>query len=551
MIVPCSSEPIVLWVRAPHDIITVTNMLALQLILALIAFIVLAVYCASYWRLQYWKRKNVPHDKPLPIVGNFKEYLLFKKYIGLVVKELCEKFPDVPYFGAYYGTEPTLVVKDPELIKTVMTKDFYYFSGRETSKYIHREMLMTNLFNTYGDQWKVLRQNLTPLFSSAKMKNMFHLIEKCSHVFEKFVDQEVKISDHIEARAFMARFTMDCIGSCAFGIDTNTMVQTEGNMFTAIGNTMFDTDIVRSYKNVTRIIWPGIFYALGFEVFPKQIEAFFTQLMTGIFEGRHYQPTSRNDFVDLLLKVKSSHTITGDALSSVKSETAKKVTLEVSDRLLVAQCFVFFGAGYETSASTLSFTMFELAKHPEIQERVLQEVDEYLRRNDNVLKYECVAEMPYLEACIDEALRLYPVMSVLAREVAENYTMPDGVRVDKGVRVHIPVYYLHYNPEFFPEPEKFKPERFYGENKRNVRPYTYMPFGDGPRVCLGMRFAKMQITAGFITLLKKYRVELAEGMPKTVKMEPRGFVTQPIGGLRLKFVEREGWEQRLLNKATV
>ncbi|XP_075984133.1 cytochrome P450 6B2-like [Anticarsia gemmatalis] len=521
-------------------------MLAIPLFLSAITLVVLAVYLVSRRRLQYWQRKNVPHDKPVPVLGNFSQYILMKKYMGQLLQDLCQKFPNAPYFGVYYGTEPTLVVKDPEFVKTVMTKDFYFFSGRETSKYIYRELLVQNLFNSYGDEWKVLRQNLTPLFSSAKMKNMFHLIEKCSFVFENMLDQEAKISTDIEARNFMARYTMDCIGSCAFGVDTNTMDQATNNPFTAIGNSIFEIETFRAFKNISRAIWPAIFYGLGFQAFPKKVETFFYQLLTNIFEGRQYKPTSRNDFVDLVLKLKSNKSVTGDSITNMKSEFGKKVNLEINDDLLVAQCFLFFAAGYETSATTLSFTMYELAKHPEIQERVLQEVDEYLRRNDNVLKYECITEMPYLDACIDEALRLYPVLGVLTREVVEDYTLPDGVRLEKGLRVHLPVYYMQRNPEFFPEPEEYKPERFYGEEKRNIKPYTYMPFGDGPRVCIGMRFAKMQMIAGLITLLKKYRLELADGMPNKLEFEPRALVTQSTGGIHLKFVEREGWEQRLL-----
>ncbi|XP_075984134.1 cytochrome P450 6B2-like [Anticarsia gemmatalis] len=521
-------------------------MLAVLLFVSAIILVVLAGHLTLRHRLQYWQRKNVPHDKPVPVLGNFSQYILLKKYMGQLLQDLCQKFPNAPYFGVYYGTEPTLVVKDPELVKTVMTKDFYFFSGRETSKYIHRESLIQNLFFFYGDEWKVLRQNLTPLFSSAKMKNMFHLIEKCSLVFENMLDQEAKISKDIEARHFMARYTMDCVGSCAFGVDTNTMEQTSDNPFTAVGNSITETPTFRSFKNIARAIWPAIFYGLGFRSFPKNVETFFYQLLTNIFEGRQYKPTSRHDFVDLMLKLKNDKGMTGDSITNMKSGSGKKVSLEINDDLLVAQCFLFFAAGYETSATTLSFTMYELAKHPEIQERVLQEVDEYLRRNDNVLKYECITEMPYLDACIDEALRLYPVLGVLTREVVEDYTLPDGLRLEKGLRVHLPVYYMQRNPDFFPEPEEYKPERFYGDNKRDIKPYTYMPFGEGPRICIGMRFAKMQMIAGLITLLKKYRLELADGMKRTLELEPKALVTRSVSGIHLKFVEREGWEQRLL-----
>ncbi|CAB3256859.1 unnamed protein product [Arctia plantaginis] len=140
-----------------------------------------------------------------------------------------------------------------------------------------------------------------------------------------------------------------------------------------------------------------------------------------------------NDFVDLVLKLWQKKEISGDSLENMISEEKKKVTLEINEGILASQCFALFGAAYETSATTLGFTLYELAKNPEAQEKVLQEVDSYLHRHNNVLKYESVAEMPYLEACVDEALRLYPVLSknLHWNEIREN---ANGSRSDYNTK---------------------------------------------------------------------------------------------------------------------
>ncbi|CAH1641301.1 unnamed protein product [Spodoptera littoralis] len=519
-------------------------MITLYLLLA-IPLALYGVYLVSKRKFRYWEQKKVPHLSPKPILGNFSEYILQQKYYGHVEQDICDKFPEEPYVGSYFGTEPALIVQDPEFIKTVMTKDYYFFSGREASAYSKNEALTQNLFFTYGDRWKVLRQNLTPLFSSAKMKNMFHLIEKCARIFENMIDQDVQKCKDIEVRTLTAKFTMDAIGNCAFGVETWTMVKTENNPFTKIGDIIFDTARLRALKVVMRSIWPAIFYGCGGKSLPADVDNFFYNLMTGIFKGRNYKPTPRNDFVDLLLKFYNNKTVTGDSMKNMKGDSEEKVTLKVDEEFLIGQCFLFFAAGYETSATTLSYTLYELAKNPKAQELAIQDVDNYLRRNDNVLKYECVTELPYVEACVDEALRLYPVLGVLTREVIEDYTFSTGLKLEKGLRVHLPVYHMQHNPKYFPDPEQYRPERFLGEEKNNITPYTYFPFGEGPRLCIGMRFAKMQITAGIITILKKYRVELAPGMSEKLQFEPRSIITAPIGGIRLKFIEREGWQQRV------
>ncbi|NP_001104006.1 cytochrome P450 CYP6AE7 [Bombyx mori] len=509
-------------------------------IIFILSLCVYILYRISTRKFDYWQKKNVSYVEPAPFLGNYSGYILLKENLLDVVHNLSKLFPNDPYVGAFFGTKPTLIVKDPEFIKLVLIKDFYYFHGREGSKYTHNEVITQGIFFTYGDRWKVIRQNLTPLFSSSKIRNMFRTIEKCSGVFENLLDEE-SLAPEVEMRSVMSRFTMDCIGGCAFGVDTNAMQEPKDNIFKTMGYLFFESTTRRGIKNVFKAIWPEIFYGLGFKVFPTDLNEFFSKLLVGIFEARDYKPSSQNVFINLLLNLKKNRHIVGDRLLKIKTGNVRaesKIKLEVDDELLVSQCVAFFIAGFETSSTISRFTLYELAKNPDVQKRAQKEVDEYIKKHNNKLDYDCVKELPFVEACIDEALRLYPVLGVLTREVMEQYTFPTGLTLDKGDRVHIPVYHLHRDPEYFPEPELFKPERFCGEEKRNIRPFTYLPFGAGPRTCIGQRFAKMQMLAGLVTILKRYTVCLAEGMPETINFEQRAIVTQPNIGIRLNLLPR-------------
>ncbi|KAJ8711474.1 hypothetical protein PYW07_008716 [Mythimna separata] len=518
---------------------------ALLVLGSLLTVIFYLLYLISKRKFGYWKLKNVPYSEPLPLLGNYGRYILQREYPGQVIQKLCQKFIDQPYFGAFYGTEPVLVVQSPDIIKHILTKDFYYVNGREATKYSESEVVTQVLFFSGGDRWKIVRQNLTPLFSSSKMKNMYHLIENCSFVFEDMLDYESKISNVLDMRQISMRYTMDCICSAAFGVESNTMGPEENNPFRYMGHEIFEASKYRAFKLIFRAVWPAIFYKVGLQIFPPSIDQFFSKLLKGVFESRGYEPSSRNDFVDLVLNLKKQDSITGDCISNTKTGADKKIQLKVDDDLLVAQCVQFFAAGFETSASTMSFLLFELAKNQEAQQKAAAEVDDFLRRHGNKLNYECVHEMVYLDACMNETLRKYPVIGNLTREVMDDYVLPTGLKLDVGVRIHVPVYHMHYNPEYFPEPEKYKPERFLPENKDNVEPYTFFPFGSGPRICIGMRFAKMQVMSGLISILKKYRVELADGMPETLILDPRAILTQPKDqGIMLKMIKREGWEGR-------
>ncbi|XP_047511840.1 cytochrome P450 6B5-like [Pieris napi] len=497
--------------------------------------LLLILYWISTRKFNYWLSRNVIQPAPLPLFGNYIDYIILRKSIHEVVRDVCVKFPKEPYIGVYYGTLPTLIVQEPELIKQIFTKDFYYFNGREASEYSHREAITKTLFFTSGDRWRVIRQNLTPLFSSAKMKKMFYLIEECSNIFLKLLDDVSEIPS-VEIKALVARYTIDCIGSCGFGIQTKAMLVEKNNPFFVIGQMIFEASNVRGFKNMARAVWPDLFYKLGFELFPSELTEFFDKLLKDVFKERNYKDSGRHDFVDLVLSLKQNKHLDGDSIKNLKGGT-EKCLIEADNDFLSAQCMLFFAAGYETSATTLSFLLYELAKNSDKQRRAIAEVDEYFKRR-NKLEYECLFETPYLEACINETLRLYPVLGVLTREVVEDFKLPSGVLLNKGVRIHIPVYSIHRDPKYFPNPDDFIPERFLGNEKDNIIPFTFLPFGEGPRICIGMRFAKMQVTAGLLTILRKCHIGLTKDTITKVDFEPRSITTQCAKGIHLKFTLR-------------
>lgn len=456
-----------------------------MIVVGLIFALVLTFYFWSRRKYNYWSKRRVVHPKPTTFFGNYGDHLRLRLSMANQIQGILKDYVDESYVGAYFGTEPVLIVQDPELIKLILAKDFYYFNSREVMDHTHKEILTNNMFFTFGDNWRVMRQNLTPLFSSAKMRNMFHLIDKRSFELEKLIDEELSQSEILEAKQLMTRFTMDCICACVLGIDTRAMGKDiDNNPFRHMGDTLFDWGVIRSYKTIARSLWPDLFYLLRQQMWPPEIHKFFSKILLNVFEQRGGKPGPRQDFVDLVLNLRNNNPIVGDSIKNMKDHGHEKVEIKVDDDLLVAQCVLFFAAGFETSSTTSTFTLYELAKNPEAQEKALAEVDRYLSTR-NRIHYDVTTELPYLEQCIDETLRLYPVIPTSYREVYEDYVLPDGLKLERGLRIHIPVYHLQRNPKYFPDPEEYKPERFSPEGRKNIRNYTYIPWGEGPRICLG------------------------------------------------------------------
>ncbi|UYV82556.1 hypothetical protein LAZ67_21002752 [Cordylochernes scorpioides] len=164
----------------------------------------------------------------------------------------------------------------------------------------------------------------------------------------------------------------------------------------------------------------------------------------------------------------------------------------------------FFIAGYETTASTLSHCVYNLALNPECQDRLAEEIDSFFSVPDAKLDYDTVMTLPYLEAVISETLRLYPPAVRIERQAAASYRL-GNIEIPKDMILQIPVHAIHHHPDFFPEPDTFDPERFLPENRDNIRPFTYIPFGSGPRNCVAERFARLEIKLCLAHVIRNFR----------------------------------------------
>ena len=178
---------------------------------------------------------------------------------------------------------------------------------------------------------------------------------------------------------------------------------------------------------------------------------------------------------------------------------------KLTETELLAQSVVVLLAGYETTATSLSFCTYELALNQDCQQKLYEEVMSTIDSKGEI-SYESLMRMPYLDAVLSEALRLHSPVTRMSRVAVEDYKLGDtGVTIYKGQQIDIPIYAIHHDPDYYPNPYQFNPERFMPENRHNITPYTYLPFGAGPRNCIGMRFALLEAKLCLSHIIRKYR----------------------------------------------
>ena len=286
---------------------------------------------------------------------------------------------------------------------------------------------------------------------------------------------------------FFSRLTLEVILSTAFGVDANVQMEDE-NVILKRAREIFR--VPAAVRLITRLPF-GKYIFLFLAYLGGNRRDFFYNLAAEIVKERRQQEvTGRNDLMQLML---SAH----------KETTAQGVS-KMSDEEIVAQSVIFLLAGYETSSNTLSFIAYYLALNPDIQDKLRVEIKSAIKQNPSIPLYDLTHNIEYLDCVISETQRMCPPAFQLNRECAEDYNL-NGIHIPAGMEVIIPFYSLHWDPDGWPNPSKFDPERFRGPAKDARHPFQFLPFGAGPRNCIGMRFALMEIKIALVRILTRYK----------------------------------------------
>lgn len=492
-------------------------------ILGAIALVLTAVYYYLTSSFDFWKSRGVPGPQPIPIFGTAKDVILRRTLIGVYAKEVYDKYKNEPIVGIFVKGNPRAVLCDLNLIKDVLIKDFSVFGDR--GNIVHDRIykvdpLAENIFNLEAKKWRPLRTKLSPVFTSGKLKEMFPLILECSEQLERYLEKLEEKGEPIECREVAAKFTTDVIGSCAFGINMNAL-SNEESQFRKIGKMVFSTSLATLVNQQIREHAPRLYYLAKYLQPSSKITKFFTRVITETVKYREENNVIRPDFVNMLIEL--------------KNHPDKLQNIELTDSLLTAQAFVFFVAGFETSSTTICHALYEMALNPQMQDKLRDEIKEFSAKNDGTCKYDDVKEMKYLDKVFRETLRKYPVGAVLRRISNRDYTFcGTKVTVPKGTAVVIPVYAIHHDPSIYPNPEVFDPERFNEDAVAARHPMSYLPFGDGPRNCIGARFAIYQTKIGLIKTLRNFKVSVCEKTMIPYEFDKRSLILGPKGGIYLK-----------------
>lgn len=367
------------------------------------AILATTLYLLIQHRFRHWERLGLPFVKPSFPFGNFFDTFSQRKNFSERSDDLYRSV-DTPSVGIFTGLIPTLLVRDPNLIRSVLIRDFNNFIDRGVYCDEKREPLSAHLFGLPGEQWRMMRQKLSPTFTSGKLKSMFQTVVDCGVPLVSYVTAKTAAGDGnvIEARELLAQYTTNIIASVAFGLDVDCIGKPDTD-FRHHGRRLTEVNFWNGVRGVMWFFCPPLLGWTGLHSMDNGVTEFILKMVRQNLEHREQNGVTRKDFFQLLVQLRNGGL---EADGVWKTKIVKDGVKQLSVEQCAAQSLVFFLAGFETSSTTMSFALYELAKSPECQRRVQTEIDEVMARNGGELTYDSLGELRYLDWCIDGEWKL-------------------------------------------------------------------------------------------------------------------------------------------------
>ncbi|PIN06835.1 Cytochrome P450 CYP3/CYP5/CYP6/CYP9 subfamily [Handroanthus impetiginosus] len=497
-----------------------------------------------YFYGPYWGVRKVPGPPAMPLVGHLP---LLANYGPDVFSILAKRYG--PIFRFHMGRQPLVIVADPELCREVGIKKFKYISNRSIPSPIAASPLhQKGLFFTRDARWSTMRNTILSVYQPS------HLA-KLVPTMQDFIESATQNLDSKEFSfsELSLKLATDVIGQAAFGVDFGLSKPKQSHdSLDKVENNKQEDDQVQEFINQhiysttqLKMDLSGSFSIILGLLIPFLQEPFrqILKRIPGTMDRRvdrtNKNLTTRLDEI-VWKRIKENDRGSKDFLSLIlsarESETAAK-NVFTSD-YISAVTYEHLLAGSATTSFTLSSIIYLVSCHPDVEKKVLQEIDAFGPHDQMPTAHDLQHKFPYLDQVIKEAMRFYTVSPLVARETSAQVNI-GGYVLPKGTWVWLALGVLAKDPKNFPEPEKFKPERFdpNGEEEKGRHPYANIPFGIGPRACIGQKFSLQEIKLSLIHIYRNYVFRHSSKMENPLELE-YGIVLNFRHGVKVKAIKR-------------
>lgn len=519
-----------------------------------------AIYLFYRWSIatfDYFEKRGVPFVKPVPLVGSLWNFLSGKMHMVDAGSLGYEMFPENRLSGFFAFRKPGYLIHDPELVKQITIKDFDHFGDHTNIIPLEADPVMGRvLFFIEGSRWKHGRTGLSPAFTGSKMRNMFALLSNYAEgAMERLVEDAKREGGlEVEMRDLFQKLGNDATTSLSFGVEIDS-VHNPNNEFMKRGKELIATDGIQGLKFFFLTVLPTSFFRmLRIRILPKETSDFYVDVVSKTIKYREEHNIVRPDFIHLLLQARKNELKVDQADDQLKSAGFSTVeehlqssttNSQYSDLDITAATGSFYFGGLETTTTVICFALYEMCLNPAIKQKLQDEIDqvkEELSRTGSKLSYEVLQNMKYLDMVVSETLRRWTPLGLTNRACTKPYTVEDTngtkVSIKVGDIIQIPIQAIHRDHRYFPDPYKFDPERFSEENRDKINRDAFLPFGSGPRNCIGSRLALMQSKCFLYYTLANFELELCPKTDVPIRLNKRSVTLSTMSGFWFRMVPR-------------
>ncbi|ALC39320.1 Cyp28d1 [Drosophila busckii] len=496
------------------------------ILLFLVALVALC-YLFLIWNFNYWKKRGIKTVKSWPLLGSFPSLFTQKRNVVYDVDEIYRKYKSTDNVVGVFSTRmPQLMVLSPEYAQQVFVSEFRRFHDNEMARTCDTEtdeILANNPFILTGQAWKERRAEITPGLSANRVSAVYPVSQSVCKKFVEYIKRQQRMagSSGVDTKSLCLAYTTEVVADCVLGISAQSFSDNP-NPLVGMIKRVFDQSFGFIFYVTLLTLWPPIKKFYSVPLFSKDVVKFFFDLMQRSINLRRESAEARDrvDFLNYMLQLQDKKGLN---------------TME-----LTSHTMTFLTDGFETTSMVLTHTLLLLGRDSAAQQRLREEI------GTANLSFEQLSELPYLDACIHETLRLFPP-GLFARKLCTErfeFANKDGVSVGvvPGDVIIVPNYSLHHDEKYYEQPMQFRPERFLEQNG-GVRKYrdqgVYFGWGDGPRVCPGMRFALTQLKAALVEVLRNFEVKVNSRTRNDNELDDTYFMAMLKGGIWLDFEERK------------
>lgn len=550
---------------------------------ALAVSVIASVVVLMRWTANRLRFRHIPGPFAPPIIGNLFQ---LKQYGLHEYTEMCRKKYG-RLFKIYLGSRMFIISAEPGVSRKILYKLLNHNMGPQLSADTSsHDISQKGLFVARDEHWRALRMAWQPAFSSTSLEGYSTLMDGCAVKLCNLLEPVAEEGTVIDMWREIGKMTMSVVGTCAYGINFHTMDEApqgevEGSKLVQASQRVFEFAGMLSGSGWARqlLFFPDAAWMVQWLAarLPDQRLKDLTQARNTIVSvSRNLvnqwrttrshpcapstpapykisavspraspvpSPGDTGVTPDQKVPVSKPALAAGIAPGSflgLLMDNNKRGTFD--DDIVIAQSNTFILAGYETTANSISMTLHAISAHPRVQERVLSEIDCFGRDREVTYADLTGDNFPYLQATIKEALRLFPAAAMTHREVSKDagFELLPGLKMNKGEMLYVSNYCMQRDEEYWPKALEFLPERFMPEGSALAPSLplelVFTPFGGGPRLCIGYRFAQQEVLITLIRLLQRFTFELEPGMVP-LRLVHR-LTLSPRDGVRCRVVRR-------------